>query len=236
LKVELLEMPWTVGDVMTKEVVTVGVNTDFKTCVGLLRAHRISATPVVDGDFILGIVSEFDLLLKEEGRDTFGHLKRRESSQANARTAGDVMTHPALCIGSGASITDAARLMHKRAVKRLPVVDAHGRLVGIVSRHDLLKSFLRSDESIRGEVAEDLLARTLWIEQGAVTVSVQDGVVALAGELETKSLADLVTRLVGSVDGVVGVDSRLGFRLDDTHIKAALPPTALQLSATERQT
>jgi CBS domain-containing protein len=236
LKVELLEMPWTVGDVMTREVVTVGVNTDFKACVDLLRAHRISAMPVVDGDFILGIVSEFDLLLKEEGRDTFAHLKRRQSCQANARTAGDVMTHPALCIGSGASITDAARLMHKRTVKRLPVVDAHGRLVGIVSRHDLLKSFLRSDESIRREVADDLLSRALWIDQGAVAVSVQDGVVAVAGELETKSLADLVARLVGSVNGVVGVDSRLSFRLDDTHIKAALPPMALQLSATERQT
>ena len=229
-------MPWTVGDVMTTEVVTVGVNTDFKTCVDLLRANRISAIPVVDGDFILGLVSEFDLLLKEEGRDTFANLKRRQSSQANARTAGDVMTHPALCIGSGASITDAARLMHKRAVKRLPVVDAHGRLVGIVSRHDLLKSFLRSDESIRREVADDLLSRALWIDQGAVAVSVQDGVVAVAGELETKSLADLVARLVGSVNGVVGVDSRLSFRLDDTHIKAALPPMALQLSATERQT
>jgi CBS domain-containing protein len=236
LKAEVLDMPWTVGDVMTTEVVTVDVNTDFKTCVDMLRANRISAMPVVDVDFVLGIVSEFDLLLKEEGRDPFAHLKRRQSSQANARTAGDMMTHPALCIGSGASIADAARLMHKRAVKRLPVVDAHGRLVGIVSRHDLLKSFLRSDESIRREVADDLLARALWIDPGAVTVSVQDGVVAVAGELETKSLADLVTRLAGSVDGVVGVDSRLGFRLDDTHIKASLPPMALQLSATERQT
>ena len=88
-------MPWTVGDVMTTEVVTVGVNTDFKTSVDLLRANRISAMPVVEGEFILGIVSEFDLLLKEEGRDPLAHLKRRQSSQASARTAGDVMTHPA---------------------------------------------------------------------------------------------------------------------------------------------
>lgn len=228
-------MPWTVGDVMTKEVVTVGVTTDFKTCVDLLRAHRISAIPVVDGDFALGIVSEFDLLMKEEGRDTFTHLKRRQSSQAKARTAGDVMSHPALCIGAGASITEAARLMHKRAVRRLPVVDAQGRLIGIVSRRDLLRSFLRSDESIRREVAEDLLARALWIDQHAVAVDVQEGVVALTGELETKSLADMVTRLVGSVDGVVGVDSRLAFRLDDTHLKGELPPSALQLAASERQ-
>jgi CBS-domain-containing membrane protein len=230
-----MAMTWTVGDVMTKTVVTVGPETDFKTCVDLLRVHRISAMPVVNGDFVLGIVSEFDLLLKEECRDTFTHLKGRQSTQAKARTAGDVMSHPALCIGEGASITDAARLMHKRAVKRLPVVDTQGRLVGIVSRHDLLRSFLRSDESIRREVADDLLARALWIDQNAVAVDVQDGVVALTGELETKSLADLVTRLVGSVDGVVGVNNGLAFRLDDTHLKAELPPNALQLAASERQ-
>ena len=228
-------MPWTVGDVMTKEVVTVCVSTDFKTCVDLLRAHRISAMPVVQGDFVLGIVSEFDLLLKEEGRDAFAHLKRRQSNQANARTAGDVMTHPALCIGPGASITDAARLMHKRAVKHLPVVDAQGRLVGIVSRHDLLKSFLRSDESIRREVAEELLAKALWIDKDAVAVDVRDGVVALTGELDSKSLADLVTRVVGWVDGVVGVDSKLAFRLEDINIRPELPPNAFQLSASKRQ-
>jgi CBS domain-containing protein len=228
-------MPWAVEDVMTKKVVTVGPDTDFKTCVNLLRTHRISAMPVVDGDFVLGIVSEFDLLLKEEGRDPSAHLKWRQRGQAEARTAGDVMAHPALCIGAGASITDAARLMHKRTVKRLPVVDAQGRLVGIVSRHDLLRSFLLSDESIRREVAEDLLARALWIDQHAVAVEVRDGVVALTGELETKSLADLVTRLVGSIDGVVGVDNGLAFRLDDTHLKAELPPSALQLAASERQ-
>jgi CBS-domain-containing membrane protein len=229
-------MPWALEDVMTREVVTVGLNTDFKTCVDLLRTHRISAMPVVDGDFVLGIVSEFDLLLKEEGRDPFAHLKRRQRGQAEARTAGDVMTRPALCIGSGASITDAARLMHKRAVKRLPVVDAQGRLVGIVSRHDLLKSFMRSDVSIRREVVEDLPSKALWIDRRAVVVDVHDGVVTLTGELETKSLAGLVTRLVASVDGVVGVDSRLDFRLDDSHIKAEVPPMALKFSASERQT
>lgn len=228
-------MPWTVGDVMTKAVITVGPEADFKTCVDLLRGHRISAMPVVDGDFVLGIVSEFDLLLKEEGRDPFTHLKRRHSAQAKARTAGDVMTHPALCIGPGASITDAARLMHKRAVKRLPVVNAQGRLVGIVSRHDLLKSFLRSDESIRREIAEDLLERALWIDSQAVTVRVRDGVVALTGQLETRSLAALVTRLAASVDGVVGVDSMITFRLDDSHLKAELPPNALHLASSERQ-
>jgi CBS-domain-containing membrane protein len=228
-------MTWTVGDVMTKEVVTVGSDCDFKACVDLLRVHRISAMPVMDGDYILGVISEFDLLLKEESRDSVANLGRRQGHQATARTAGDVMTSPALCVGLGASLAETARLMHKRSVKRLPVVDEQGRLVGIVSRHDLLKVFLRSDESIRREVSKDVLKKELWIDNGAVDVEVRDGVVTLTGELETKSLTELVTRLVAAVEGVVGVDGMLGFRLDDTHIKMELPPGALQLSAAERR-
>jgi CBS domain-containing protein len=227
-------MPWTVGDVMANDVVTVGLDTDFKTCVDLLRAKGVSALPVVDGDYVLGIVSEHDLLLKEENRDSGVHLRRREANQARGRTARDVMTSPALCVGLEASLAETARLMHKRAVKRLPVLDSTGRLVGIVSRHDLLKVFLRSDDSIRHEVCKDLLEKALWIDSRAVDVDVRDGVVALTGELETKSLADLLTRLVGAVEGVVGVDSKLAFRLDDTHVKSPLPPMALQLSADER--
>lgn len=230
-----MAMAWTVGDVMTKEVVTVGPETDFKTCVDLLRTRGVSALPVVEGDYVLGIVSEHDLLLKEEDRGAGNHLRRRELNQARGRTAGDVMHSPALCVGLGASVAEAARLMHKRAVKRLPVVDARGRLVGIVSRSDLLKIYLRSDESIRREICVEVLEKEMWIDNSGMEVEVKDGIVALSGELETKSLADLVTRLVGSVEGVVGVDSRLAFRLDDTHIKAELPPNALQMSASERQ-
>ena len=217
-----MEMAWSVSDVMTKQVVTVGRETDFKTCVDLLRLNGVSALPVVDGDFVIGIVSEHDLLLKEEDRDSEVHLRPREVSQARGRTAGDVMHSPALCVGLGASVAEAARLMHKRAVKRLPVLDARGRLVGIVSRHDLLKTFLRSDESIRREICVDLLEKERWIDNRALEVGVKDGVVALAGEFETKSLADLFICLVGSVEGVVGVDSRLAFRLDDTHVKTQL--------------
>jgi CBS domain-containing protein len=228
-------MAWTVGDVMTREVVTVGPETDFKTCVDLLRINGVSALPVVEGGYVLGMVSEHDLLLKEEGRGSRVHLRRRELNQARGRTAGDVMHSPALCVGLGASLTEAARLMHRRAVKRLPVLDARGKLVGIVSRHDLLKTYLRSDESIRREIRVEVLQKEMWIDNLAMDVDVKDGVVALVGEVETKSLADLVTRMVGSVEGVVGVDSRLAFRLDDTHVKPELPPNALQLSASERQ-
>jgi CBS domain-containing protein len=227
-------MAWTVGDVMTKEVVTVGVETDFKACVDLLRAHGISAIPVVDGDFVLGIISEFDLLLKEESREPDAHLGRRQERQATGRTAGDVMSSPALCVGMSASLAGAARLMHKRSVKRLPVVDTQGRLVGIVSRHDLLKAFLRSDESIRREVAEDVLGGALWIDPRSFDVKVQDGVVTVTGEVESKSLAQLLTRLVAAVAGVVDVESMLTFRLDDTHLKPEPAQLAQRLSADER--
>ncbi|MGZ5997114.1 MAG: CBS domain-containing protein [Isosphaeraceae bacterium] len=210
-------MAWTVGDVMTKEVVTVRPKTDFKTCVELVRLKGVSALPVVDGDYVLGIVSEQDLLLKEESRDPGVNLKRRELNRASGRTAGEVMTSPALCVGRGASIAETARLMHRRAVKRLPVLDERGRLVGIVSRHDLLKTFLRSDESLRREINLDVLQKEAWIHPGAIKLEVQDGVVALAGQVETKSSADLVTRLVGAVEGVVAVGSKLTFRMYDTN-------------------
>jgi CBS domain-containing protein len=230
-----MAMAWNVGDVMTKEVVTVGPQTDFKACVDLLRTRGVSALPVVEGDYVLGIVSEHDLLLKEEDRGSAAHLKRRETIQARGRTAGDVMHSPALCVGLGASLAEAARLMHKRAVKRLPVLNAGGRLVGIVSRSDLLKTYLRSDESIRREICVDVLEKEMWIDIRAMQVEVKDGVVGITGELETKSLADLVTRLVGSVEGVVGVDSKLTARLDDTHLKPQMPPNAARFSASERQ-
>src|SRR5450759_1866936 len=132
LAAEVIGMSWTVGDVMTKDVVTVGPDTDFKACVDLLRVKGVSALPVVDGDYVLGIVSEHDLLLKEENRDPEVHLRRHELNQATGRTAGDVMHSPALCVGLEASLAEAARLMHKRGVKRLTVLDARGRVDGIV--------------------------------------------------------------------------------------------------------
>ena len=106
-----MAMSWTVGDVMTEEVVTVGPETDFKTCVDLLQTEGVSALPVVEGEYVVGIVSEHDLLLKQEDRGSEVHLGRRELNQARGRTARDVMHSPALCVGLGASLVEAARLM-----------------------------------------------------------------------------------------------------------------------------
>lgn len=233
-------MSWTVASVMTNDVVTVAPGATYKEIAERMHERGVSAVPVVDADRrVVGIVSEADLLLKEErpAQRPGGHLldPHGEAAKAKARNAAALMTSPAVTVGSHATLTEAARLMHRRHVKRLPVVDEAGALVGIVSRADLLSVFLRSDESIAHEVREDVLARTLAIDPDELQIGVQDGVVRLEGQLETRSLARILVRLVAAVEGVVGVDDRLRWRLDDTGIRPDLPPLALRLSASERE-
>jgi CBS domain-containing protein len=231
-------MRWTVADVMTKGVVVVAPETDFKTCVRQMQEHHVSALPVVDSARkLVGIVSEADLLAKERRRgekEPFLGIRWESDGQAAGRAAGQIMTAPAICISPDASIPQAARVMYWEAVKRLPVVDAKGRVVGIVSRADLLKTFTRSDESIRQELVDDVIARALFLDPKAVKVEVSNGLVKLTGELESRSLARLLVDMSERVEGVVGVDGNLTWRLDDAKLRVEKPPRALQLSADER--
>lgn len=229
-----------VADVMTTGVVAAEEGTPFKEIARRMRSHLVSALPVVDGDGrVLGVVSEADLLPKEEDPEWLRpHLlesgrRRVTRSKAEARTAGELMTSPAVTIGPDASLGQAARLMHERGCKRLPVVDASGRLVGMVSRADLLRVFLRPDEDIRREVVEEVLVRGLWVDPGDVSVRVREGVVTLEGPLERRSLVPILVRLVRGVDGVVGVEDRLSWVVDDIGVRpepfvpwAVLPPGA----------
>ncbi len=231
-------MSWTVADVMTEDVVAVGPDEDFKTVARLMHLHEVSALPVVDHDGkLVGIVSESDLLAKERergaNRPLLG-LRWHEDNLAAARRAGDVMTSPAICIAPDASIPEAARLMYREAVKRLPVIDQTGDLLGIVSRADLLKTFTRSDESIRRDIIADVLKKSLSIDPRTVRVDVLNGLVRLSGEVESKSLATLVVKMVERVEGTVAVDSKLTSRLDDSKVHVDQPEGALQLSADER--
>lgn len=233
-------MSWTVASVMTTDVVTVAPDATYKEVVERLQQRRVSAAPVVDRDRrLLGIVSEADLLLKEErpAARAGGHLldPHGDAARATARNAAALMTSPALTVESRATLTQAARLMHQHHVKRLPVVDAEGTLVGIVSRADLLKAFLRSDESIATEMREQVVAEMLTIDPDEVGIRVEDGVVRLEGELETRSLARILARLAAAVEGVVGIDNRLRWRLDDTGLGVEAPPLAERLSAGERR-
>ncbi|GAA0909468.1 BON domain-containing protein [Streptomyces thermoalcalitolerans] len=113
-------------------------------------------------------------------------------------------------------MAEAARLMETQEVKRLPVVDEADRLLGIVSRGDLLRIFLRRDEALREEITEDLLHRTLGLDPRDVTAEVREGRVTLTGTVEQRSLIPVVEQLCRGVDGVVSVTARIAVRTDDT--------------------
>jgi CBS-domain-containing membrane protein len=217
---------WTVDDVMTRTVVTVGRDTPYREVVDRLMGAGVSAVPVVDPfRRVLGVVSEADLLCKIELSDQerrprlFESRRRRtERSRAEARTAGDLMTSPAVTALAGTTVTAAARRMDTEGVKRLPVVDDLGRLIGVVSRGDLLKVHLRPDADIRADITEDVLHRVLVVEKGAVDVRVVDGVVTLTGTVDRRSSGQIAVRLTGQVAGVVAVVDELGYDFDDSEL------------------
>ena len=228
-------MKRTVSDVMTRTVVVVNVSAPFKDVVRRMHEYRVSALPVVDDEQrLIGIVSEADLILKEdpeldEGAHLFeGRHRRQDREKAAGLLAQELMTTPVVTVTPDATLGEAARLMHRKGVKRLPVVEDAGRIVGILSRSDLLKVFLRDDADIEHEVREDVVRRTLWIDPDTVVVSVHDGVVRLEGQLERRSLIPVLERLVTAVEGVVGVEERLSYVVDDT---ASVPEIALPWSA-----
>ena len=218
----------TVEDVMTREVMYAHEDTPYKELVKLLAARRVSAVPVVDDrHHVLGIVSEADLLFKQEkparpGSGLLSALRRREArAKARATVAAELMSRPAVTIGQRATLTEAARRLHTTGVKRLPVVDPVGRLVGIISRVDLLKVFLRSDKDLYREIVDDIIFGELLMGPNRFDIDVQNGVVVLQGRCERRSLIPTVVQAVAGVEGVVRVENRLGFDIDDLALAAA---------------
>jgi len=210
----------TVRDVMTTDVVTVDRITPYKEIARLLAEHKISAVPVLTmGRHVAGVVSEADLLAAEDQEARKGrtgrvdHLPwpRGQSKQHPPLTAEQLMTSPAVTIHPDAPIPRAASLMHAHHVKRLPVVDPDGKLLGIVSRRDLLTVFLRQDAQIAAEVRE-LLAEILFADPASVSVRVHNGVVVLTGQpgaAERHDLIPVAIRLIWDIDGVVDVVDKL---------------------------
>ncbi|MHA7961734.1 CBS domain-containing protein [Streptomyces sp. L500] len=205
----------TVGDVMTQTVVAVSRTALYKEIVKTLADWKVSAMPVLEGEGrVVGVVSEADLLPKEEfkGRDPsrFEQLRRIDDLvKAGAATAEDLMSTPAITIHANATMAEAARVMARKGVKHLPVVDAEGMLTGIVSRSDLLKVYLRDDEDIAREVRDEVLARLFRNRKPTVEAHVAEGVVTLSGSLDDAALVPLVARLVRAVEGVVNVELQL---------------------------
>ncbi|WP_225829880.1 CBS domain-containing protein [Streptomyces sp. NK08204] len=193
-----------VGDLMTPTVVSVQPGTPLDEIARLLDEYGVTAVPVVDDESRpVGVVSQADLLRKQTSADV-GH------------TARDVMTSPAVVAEPGWNAVRAARTMDRRKVKRLPVVDDDGRLIGVISRSDLIQLFLRRDRAIQEEIIEDVVMRTLGLAPSALTVEVTDGRVTLSGSVARRSLVPVTVRLCEGVDGVVDVVNRLGFDRDDT--------------------
>ncbi|MFF4632634.1 CBS domain-containing protein [Streptomyces griseorubiginosus] len=207
--------PHTVADVMTRTVVAVVGDTVFKDIVKAMGRWRVSALPVVDGGHrALGVVSEADLLPKEEFHDgdpdRYARLRRlSDLAKAGARTAEELMTAPAVTVRADETLARAARIMARGKVKRLPVVDADGVVEGIVSRSDLLKVFLRDDEDIADEVRHQVVAFLFPDPEKPIRVVANDGVVTLTGRVRDTSIVPVAVRLVRAVEGVVGVDCEL---------------------------
>ncbi|MEU2338474.1 CBS domain-containing protein [Streptomyces sp. NPDC006654] len=200
---------------MTRTVVALRTGATFKDIVRTMGEWHVSALPVLDGDGrVTGVVSEADLLPKEVyregGENPREHLRHlADTRKADAVTAGELMTAPAVTVLPGASLAHAARLMARRGVKRLPVVGHDGALVGIVSRSDLLKVFLRDDEDIAAEVRRQVVGHLFGTFPAPVAVEVCDGVVTLTGRVEDTVLVPLATLLARSVPGVVDVHCAL---------------------------
>ncbi|WP_199830504.1 CBS domain-containing protein [Streptomyces sp. MMG1533] len=218
-----------VGEVMTSEVIEARRETPFKDVAQLLALHRISGLPVVDADDkVLGVISETDLIRRQAAQAEQNHQERRfrlpvlrrkvriAAAKARAMTAGQLMSTPAITVHPEQGVADAARVMERHHIERLPVVDEEDRLIGIATRRDLLRVFLRTDEEIRQEIIDEVLTRAMCLPSHTVIVSVHDGMATLEGRLERRSDIPLVVQLAWRVDGVVGVMNSLTFRIDDT--------------------
>jgi CBS domain-containing protein len=222
----------TVRDVMTRSVVSVQRGTLLKEVAEALIDNRISGVPVLDVDgAVLGVVSEADLLVKEQGPDAIRHRplarllgESRESrdqlAKLGAMTAAEAMTSPAVTIASGRPIHEAAAIMTSRHVNRLPVVD-NGRLVGVVSRADLVRAYVRSDDELATTIRQDVIRRILWLDPEPFTVVVKDGVASISGRVERRSTAEMIEHSVRMVPGIVDVRVSVPWSIDDSTLEPA---------------
>ena len=203
-----------VRDVMTTSVVAVRPDTPNPELAATFRRHRVSGLPVLDcEDKVIGVVSETDLLALAASGDPGprGRRSRRTNRPTGQATAGDLMTHPAVTISPDDLVQTAARLMRARGLQRLPVVDGNGRLAGIVTRSDVLSVFRRSDEEIRREVTEDVIADGFFTDPARFPVTVLNGIVTLEGGPGSPVLGASIVSQVAHLEGVVAVRDRFTY-------------------------
>jgi len=203
-----------VADVMTTDVITVRPETTLKEVAELLATRGISGAPVVDASgHVVGVVSEADILAKERKprqQSRLAHLFGHETHdpKAEARIAGEAMTSPAVTITADRRIDAAAGLMLDRNVNRLPVLDREGLLVGIVTRADLVRAFVLTDDQIEREIREEVLLHELWVNPEDFGLTVDRGEVTVTGRIGTESERELLLRRISLVPGVVSVTTQ----------------------------
>jgi CBS domain-containing protein len=216
LEPERKEEVMKVSDVMTTKVFTATRDMPLRLAATRILEYGISGMPVVDGERVLGVLSETDILFKERTApdrqglvDWLVHYgEDPPAAKLAARTVGDAMTTPAVTIGSGKLVAEAAELMLDLRIDRLPVVDA-GELVGIVTRADLVRAFTRKDEEIEREIRDEVILKTLWVNPTRVKVHVEDGCVTLEGRVDNEGVAEQIVHFVQRVPGVVSIEPRL---------------------------
>jgi CBS-domain-containing membrane protein len=225
-------------DVMATSVLSVPIDAPFAEVARVLFAGGVRAVPVLDPDgMLLGLVSEGDLLATAERGDPLPGqsgpwqrlLRRRHAGDAGrpgATTAGELMTTPVTTIEPGATVAHAARCMREHRLGWLPVVDDHGRMVGVLGRSDLLGVFSRPDAEVRDEVADEVFGRMLLVDPRRVDIAVDRGVVTLCGQLDTRADTELAVRFVERLEGVVAVVDRLTYRFDERLADTDVAPLA----------
>jgi len=213
----------TVESVMTTEVITAAPETPFTDLAELLSGNGISAVPVVAADgALLGVVSEADLLGKHEFGPSVtrpGTLAGRRRRERWRRSRGEIaytlMSPAVLTVGPGEPVSAAAAALAAANVRRLFVVDRHGRLLGVLARRDLLGVFLRGDELLLADVQREVLPRVLWADPAACRARVHHGVVTLLGAVASRAERELAGRLAAELPGVVAVHNALDYAFDD---------------------
>jgi len=202
-----------VRDVMTTDVTAVEENASYKQIVTTLVEHRLAAVPVINRHrVVVGIVSESDLLARiASGRGGLprGHHHAELGRRLHGATAVELMTRPAITTSPDVTVAEAAQQSAHDRVHRLPVVDADGRLVGVVSRGDLLRTFLRPDREIEQEIRNDIVAGRMALDRTTLTVTVHQGTVTLGGAVESAPVMAALLDQVRAVGGVVAIRNEL---------------------------
>ncbi|GAA3766415.1 CBS domain-containing protein [Salinactinospora qingdaonensis] len=210
----------TVADLMTSRVIAAFDNAEFKELAVILRNNGISAVPVVDAEHrVVGVISAADLLLKvaepdpEEGQLLERYESRIERLKSDAHLARDLMTAPPVTVTAEESAREAAERMRRHHVKRLPVVDEHHRLIGILSRSDLLGVYLVSDRQLQETVEHELVRGEFGFTE--VEVAVHGGVATLDGRVSHRSDIPRLTHAIRRLEGIIRVRCALTYDEDD---------------------